>query len=157
MNDHDAPAPRPQDDLPPIPDGGLGKGLPSWLETPPSRPVKPAGEPTPIDPGALVAGMQLPQWLQDLSDRVTSDDVPGEQVAAVALEDDEDIAPVPVERPVEPVPEPSVVVAPPVEQPPSESRQPVTATPESRRIGMYLRYALVVIVIVALAAWLIWG
>ena len=150
-----------QKELPPIPDGGLGKGLPSWLEAPPSRPWKPTGEPTPIDLDALGADVQLPTWLQDLSGRVgrgettpddvKEDDATQEQAIAEPAErlDTTEIKP-------EPVPESPVVVAPPAEAKPDEPTHPVV-TPEPRQIGVYVLYALAVIVVAALAAWLIWA
>lgn len=161
MNDHDAPAPRPDDDLPPIPDGGLGKGLPSWLETPPSRPVKLAGEPAPIDLGTIATGVQIPQWLQDIAVRVDQGEPPDDDAGEGAPQDQ--VVADPVEQPdvadmpAEPAPEPPVIVPPPVEARPAESLQSDAVTPEARPPGVYILIALAVIIIAVLAAWLIWA
>lgn len=163
MSDSDLPstAEPDQKELPPIPDGGLGKGLPAWLAAPPSKPVKPAGEPTPIDLSTLAGDTQLPQWLQDLSERVERGEGPVEgageraplEQAVVAAAEPPDAR----EMSSEPVHEPPVVVPPPVEATPVEPPQAVVVTPEPRQNGVYLLTVLAVIVIAALAAWLIWA
>src|SRR5690242_20750 len=77
MNDQDAPTtsenPEQPSELPPIPDGGLAKAMPSWLAEPPARPSKLAGDPTPLELQTLAGSTELPRWLDDLSVRVDRD------------------------------------------------------------------------------------
>jgi hypothetical protein len=182
MNEQNAPStnehPEQPPELPPIPDGGLGKGMPPWLAEPPARPSKLAGEPTPLDLHTLAGTAELPKWLDDLSNRVDRD-------AGVAPP--EDVAP-PVEAQVPAVEEivekqdiplvqatdvvgataiaaPAAVPQEPMLEPKKEalpvpSSLPETRAeiaPEPRSRWSYLLYALLIVAVVALAAWLIWG
>jgi hypothetical protein len=67
-------------ELPSLPDGGLSANMPAWLRHAPSF-TKPVGESeTTIDLGVLTAGLQLPDWLGELSARVDR----GDEEAVVA-------------------------------------------------------------------------
>lgn len=168
MNDHDLP---PTDvktgqapELPPIPDGGLAKSMPSWLATPPTRPARFADEPMPLDLASLGESAELPEWLEALSRRVD----PGSGAALPV--DEEAVVEMPAELPVEPADTPIAVV----ESTPDESNVVNTiakpdesiavvseakenAASEPRPIATYLLYGLLVVVIAALIVWLIWG
>ncbi len=69
---------RSQPAQPAIPDGGLGAGMPEWLQqtpswkrTPEAAPVRslPAPDTSPIDPRRLIEIDDLPEWLRALSSR----------------------------------------------------------------------------------------
>jgi hypothetical protein len=156
--------------------------MPSWLADPPARPSKLAGEPTPLDLESLAGSAELPQWLDDLSDRVDRDAgvIPADVAMPTAespveargaevedIVEVQDISPVqvtdvvetaaiaaPVIVPSEPMPEPKKEPV-PVLRPLPETKGEIA--PEPRRRWTYLLYLLAVVVIVALAAWLIWG
>lgn len=69
------------DALPPIPDGGLGSGMPEWLRrppawrsagtsaAPPAAPAKalPHPDTSPIDPRSILTVEDLPAWLQGIA------------------------------------------------------------------------------------------
>jgi hypothetical protein len=57
-------------ELPSLPDGGLSANMPAWLRSAPAftRPGEPSAQP--IDAGTLTAGIELPDWLSELSARV---------------------------------------------------------------------------------------
>jgi hypothetical protein len=73
--------------LPPLPDGGLGASMPSWLREPPTTAVEsspvvhfsPEGAPEPVadlaplgpraDPRTFLSDDDFPQWLRDLAVR----------------------------------------------------------------------------------------
>lgn len=65
------------DAMPPIPDGGLGSGMPEWLRRPPAwrsagtTPVPPKRNPppdsSPIDPRTILTLDDLPAWLQGIA------------------------------------------------------------------------------------------
>ena len=57
------------EELPPLPDGGLSTAMPTWLQQAPSRP-SPSRAPETVDVSALTAGVEVPEWLQELSQRV---------------------------------------------------------------------------------------
>lgn len=60
-------------DLPALPDGGLGASMPSWLRQAPSFaavPAETASPPATFDPASLTRGLELPEWLGELSARV---------------------------------------------------------------------------------------
>jgi hypothetical protein len=182
MNDQDSPStdelPEQPPELPPIPDGGLAKGMPPWLAEPPARPSKLAGEPTPLDLKSLAGSAELPKWLDELSGRIDRDagvtppnevDPPLDRPVPAVEEtvEEQEIPPVrstevveataiaaPATVQSEPTPEPkkeSVAVPKPL----SETK--VEVTPEPRSRSTYLLLVLAMVVVVALAAWLIWG
>lgn len=94
--DHSAEEP-----LPPIPDGGLSKSMPTWLQQAPGRPTGEAAPET-VDMVSLANSLELPPWLAALSERLDAGQ-PREEPAAIVAE-----APVAVaETPV--VEEPQVV------------------------------------------------
>jgi hypothetical protein len=182
MNEQDATStnehPEQPPELPPIPDGGLGKGMPPWLAEPPARPSKLAGEPTPLDLHTLAGTAELPQWLGDLSNRVDRDagvispdevDPPVEaQVPTVEeIVEEQEIPPVLATDVVEAaaIAAPTVVPSEPLPGPKKESvagprplsETKVELTPEPRSRSTYLLLVLAMVVVVALAAWLIWG
>jgi hypothetical protein len=154
MSEQDSPSADPEktNELPPIPDGGLRQAMPSWLATPPSRSVKLAGEPTPINLDALAGSSQLPQWLIELSARV-EEKMP---VSPAGIASSPESSEANVAESLEPVPEamsrPQPVAAPVAAIQVTEP----SALVESRSRSTYALYVLAVIVVVALAAWLIW-
>jgi len=186
MNEQEAPTtsenPDQPSELPPIPDGGLAKAMPPWLAEPPARPSKLAGEPTPLDLQTLAGSAVLPRWLDDLSNRVGRDagmippdetmptaESPVESQVSVVEEtiEEPDIPPIQVTDvveaaaiaappviPKEPMPEPKKEPL-PVLKPLPETKAEISPEPRSR--STYLLYALVIVVVVTLAAWLIWG
>ena len=182
MNDKDVPTtsenPEQPSELPPIPDGGLAKAMPPWLAEPPGRPSKLAGDPTPLDLQSLAGSGELPRWLDDLSVRVDRDAgvIPPDEIVPVVEAQDSaveiiaeaqdevldqttdavEVAAIatPIVVPTEPMPEPQKEAV-PVPRPLPEAK--VEIAPEPRPRSTYLLYLLAVIVIAALAAWLILG
>jgi hypothetical protein len=63
------------DDLRPIPDGGLATSLPDWLKEPPSWTKEQTSvavlppDTSPIDPRTLVRDEDLPEWLRAIAQR----------------------------------------------------------------------------------------
>jgi hypothetical protein len=79
--------------LPPLPDGGLGSSMPSWLREPPqvSSPITPDTPPGPrTDPRTFLSDDDFPQWLRDLASRR---DAPGNTPAVPAAATGERPAP----------------------------------------------------------------
>lgn len=82
MSDQESPADKPRvpridrtepspagEELPPLPDGGLSSAMPTWLQQAPSRPAR-SRAPETVDVTSLTAGVEVPEWLQELSKRV---------------------------------------------------------------------------------------
>jgi hypothetical protein len=69
MADWNTPASETDDELPPIPDGGLRTSMPAWLKTAPAWAAHtiPAPDHSPIDPATLVREEDVPKWMRDLS------------------------------------------------------------------------------------------
>jgi hypothetical protein len=63
------------EELPPLPDGGLSVVMPSWLQQAPSRPTR-ARTPETVDFTSLTSGIEVPEWLSELSRRVESGNAP---------------------------------------------------------------------------------
>lgn len=140
-------------ELPSLPDGGLGANMPAWLRRAPSfaaAPVDPA-PPPPVpafDPASLTRGLELPEWLGELSDRVTSAPVetklaprPDLTIEPAEPETVVDIPPV-VEPPIVETPRPAPVPVPPVVAEIQQRAEPVVEPP-------YRAIATVVIVMAA--------
>jgi hypothetical protein len=65
------------EELPPLPDGGLSSAMPTWLQQAPSRPAR-SRAPESVDVTSLTAGVEVPEWLQELSKRVEGGVAPTE-------------------------------------------------------------------------------
>jgi hypothetical protein len=77
-----------EEPLPPIPDGGLSKAMPTWLQQAPGRPV---GEPAPetVDMVSLANSLELPPWLAALSERIEAGQPRVEPAPVVAVAEPE--------------------------------------------------------------------
>lgn len=101
--DHSADEP-----LPPIPDGGLSKSMPTWLQQAPGRPLGEAAPET-VDMVSLANSLELPPWLAALSERLDANQPRVEPITVVA------------EAPA------AVVEAPVVEEPQPTAEEPAAA------------------------------
>lgn len=68
------------EELPPLPDGGLSRSMPSWLQQAPSRPAR-TPAPETVDLSSLTEGVEIPGWLSDLSRRVEAGGPPEQSPA----------------------------------------------------------------------------
>lgn len=73
--------------LPPIPDGGLASGMPTWLQQAPGRPVT-GDAPSTVDVASLAGSLELPPWLTKLSERLDASRGPVATAEAPALQED---------------------------------------------------------------------
>jgi hypothetical protein len=94
--------------LPPIPDGGLSKSMPTWLQQAPGRPLSEAA-PEAVDMVSLANSLELPPWLAALSERLDANQPRVEPIPVVA------------EAPV------AVVEEPVVEEPHRAAEEPAVA------------------------------
>ncbi|CAN5386079.1 hypothetical protein BH09CHL1_BH09CHL1_35870 [soil metagenome] len=79
--DHSAEVP-----MPPIPDGGLSKSMPTWLQQAPGRPIGEAAPET-VDMVSLANSLELPPWLAALSERLDAGQPRVEPTPVVAVAD----------------------------------------------------------------------